>query len=61
MDNYFLADATEQGTNSIWHLGWKTAGHLGLQGGLVEEWKEYIASLKHFAVRLKDEEDEIMW
>lgn len=33
---------------------------LGLEGGLAEEWQQFTASLKHNAIRQKDDEDEII-
>jgi len=45
----------------MWQHEWKLAEMLGLFEGEAMEWGIYIVALKVSHVRIKDEEDELLW
>jgi hypothetical protein len=60
-DIYHLEDAVNPKHSSILHRGWKNTNSLGLQVEEVIEWNNYVQKLLQNAIRLRDDEDELMW
>jgi hypothetical protein len=56
-----LVDVGLQGYQDVWAQHWFSTDDLGLNGALVDEWRAYTNLLSHNAIRLRDEDDELVW
>lgn len=45
----------------LWRQRWKSATQLELQVDLADEWNKYTQDLKHGAIMLNQEKDELTW
>jgi hypothetical protein len=58
---FHLNQIADEQQTSIWSQGWKDAQALNLDDHLTVPWNAYIKALKIGHIRIKDQEDELVW
>jgi hypothetical protein len=58
---FYLSQVGDPVNTSIWAQEWKSHHELGLDDGFEASWASYTRALKLAHIRLKDQEDELVW
>lgn len=56
-----IADVSVQGDHDVWAQRWFSSRWFRFKSLLVDEWRAYTNLLSHNAIRLHDEDDDLVW